>query len=49
MTLWLAAVLANWLGVLFIVENFWAAFWGAIIVSVVSVLLSMFVREDDDD
>ncbi len=48
-TLWLAAVLANWLGVMFIVENFWAAFWGAIIVSVVSVLLSMFVREDDED
>ncbi len=48
-TLWLASVVANWLGVGFIVENFWAAFWGAIIVSVVSVLLTMFVKDDDDD
>lgn len=39
-TLWLAAYIANeWIGIGFIVEGFWPAFWGGLIVSVVSFLL----------
>jgi putative membrane protein len=32
----------------FHVEWFWPAFWGAIIIGVVSWLLSLFVSDDDD-
>jgi putative membrane protein len=44
-------LLASWLtrnvfGVGFYVESFWAALLGAIIVSVVSVLLSLFVSDE---
>jgi putative membrane protein len=40
--------LASWitdalLGLAFHVDGFWSAFWGAIIVSITSVLLSLFV------
>lgn len=48
LTLWLSSWIArNWLDVGFYVEGFWAAFWGALIVSVVSFLLSMFLKDDD--
>jgi len=42
--LWLTSTLAAWLGVGFSVSGFWAAFWGAIVVSIVSTLLSLTVR-----
>jgi len=46
-TLWLSSYVAvNWFNVGFYVDGFWAAFWGSIIVSVVSFLLSLFVSED---
>ncbi|NTW28928.1 MAG: phage holin family protein [Coriobacteriia bacterium] len=38
----------NWLFVDFSVNGFWPAFWGAIIISVVSFLLSIFVKDSDD-
>ncbi len=48
LTLWLSAWVAqNLLGVGFYVNDFMAAFWGALIVSIVSVLLNVFVRDPD--
>lgn len=41
LTLWLSSLIAvNWLGVGFYVDTFWAALLGALIVSIVSVVLS---------
>jgi len=48
-TLWLASAIAvNWFHVGFYVDGFWPAFLGALIVSIVTVILSAFVKEDDD-
>ncbi len=48
-TLLLAAYLANDLfHVGFYIDGFWPALWGAIIVSVVSIVLSAFIRDDDE-
>lgn len=41
--LWLASLVANWLGVGFYVDGFLPALLGAIIVSVVSFALSVFL------
>lgn len=39
-TLWLSAYVASeWFGIGFVVDGFWPAFWGGIIVSVVSFVL----------
>ena len=46
-TLWLASAIAvNWFNVGFYVDDFLSAFLGALIVSVVSVILSALVKED---
>jgi putative membrane protein len=47
-TLWLASkIAANWFHVGFYVDSFWSAFLGALIVSIVSIILSaLFKRED---
>ncbi len=47
LTLWLAAWAANYFGVGFYIDGFWSAFWGALIVSIVSVVLNVFVKDDD--
>ncbi len=48
LTLWLASSIAvNWFNVGFYVDGFWPAFLGALIVSVVTVILSALVREDE--
>jgi len=48
-TLWLASAIAvRWFHVGFYVDGFWAAFLGALIVSVVTVILSALVREDKE-
>jgi putative membrane protein len=48
LTLWLASYISvNWLGVGFVVEGFWPAFFGSIIVSVVSFALSVFLPDED--
>lgn len=48
LTLWLASSVAvNWFNVGFYVDGFWPAFLGALIVSVVTVILSALVREDE--
>jgi putative membrane protein len=44
-TLWFSSVIARALGIGFFVEGFWAAFWGSIIVSLVSWLLSLFIHD----
>ncbi len=49
LTLWLASSIAvNWFGVGFYVDGFWAAFLGALIVSIVTVVLSALVKEEDE-
>lgn len=47
LTLWIAAWLAGLLGIGFHIDNFGSAFWGALIVSIVSVVLSALVKEDE--
>lgn len=45
--LWLASAVAGWLGLGFNVADFTSAFLGGIIVSVVSILLSLLVFDED--
>jgi putative membrane protein len=48
LTLWLSSWIAvNWLNVGFHVDGFWAALLGALIVSIVSVVLSSILRDRD--
>jgi putative membrane protein len=47
-TLMLASSISqNWFGAGFVVDGFWPAFWGAIVVSFVSFLLNLFVADDN--
>lgn len=49
LSLWLASSISqNWFGIQFVVDGFWPAFWGGIIVSVVSFFLSMFVYDEQE-
>jgi len=49
-TLWLASAIAvNWFNVGFYVDGFWSALLGALIVSIVTVVLSALVREEDEE
>jgi putative membrane protein len=41
----LTSALSSSLGIGFHVDGFWAAFLGALVVSIVSILLSIFVRD----
>jgi putative membrane protein len=44
-TLWLSSQIAvNWFGLGFVVHGFWPAFLGALVVSIVSFILSMFLK-----
>jgi putative membrane protein len=43
--LWLTSAVADALGLGFHVAGFWPAFWGALVVSVVSALLNIMVRD----
>jgi putative membrane protein len=43
--LWLTSSLSEALGLGFHVGGFWAAFWGAVVVSLVSTILSMLVAD----
>jgi len=48
-TLWLSSRIAvNWFGVGFYVDGFWAAFWGGLVVSIVSLVLSVILGDKDD-
>ena len=44
--LWLTSSLSEALGLDFHVSGFWAAFWGALVVSIVSTILSMMIVAD---
>jgi putative membrane protein len=46
--LWLTGSLSGALGLGFHVSGFWAAFWGALVVSVVSTILGMLVKDRND-
>jgi putative membrane protein len=45
--LWLTSRVSVALGLGFQVEGFWAAFWGAVVVTLVSTVLSFAVRDGD--
>lgn len=47
--LWLTSSLSSRLGLGFHVDGFWPAFWGALVVSIVSAVLGALVRERDDE
>jgi len=46
--LWLTSALAGTLGLGFHVSGFWAAFFGAVVVSIVGMLLTVLIREPRD-
>jgi putative membrane protein len=46
---WLSATISNHVGVPFRVDGFWAAFWGAIVVGLVSWVLSLVVARQTSD
>jgi putative membrane protein len=48
-TLWLSGVLSGWLNTGFSVNGFWPALLGGIIISIVSFLLSIFIRDPEDN
>jgi putative membrane protein len=49
LTLWMSSWVAqNWFGVGFVVDGFWPALLGGLVVSVVSFFLNMFVAEEKD-
>jgi putative membrane protein len=45
----LTSALSAALGLGFSVRGFWAAFWGALVVSLVSTILSLFIRDSRRD
>lgn len=46
LTLWLASSIAvHWFHVDFVVRGFWAAFWGALIVSISTVVMSALFKD----
>jgi putative membrane protein len=46
--LWLTSALSGALGLGFHVRGFWAAFWGALVVSLVSTILSLVIPDPVD-
>jgi putative membrane protein len=46
--LWLTSSLSRSLGLGFHVAGFWPAFWGALVVTIVSTILSLFVPDADE-
>lgn len=46
--LWLSSRIAlNWFDIGFVVDGFWPAFWGSLIISIVSFFLSIFLIDED--
>lgn len=45
--LWLAAQLSGAFGIEFIVDGFWAAVLGGLVIAIVSTILNVFVGRDD--
>jgi putative membrane protein len=48
-TLWIAAWMSeNWFAMGFSIDGYWPAFWGGIVVGIVSFLLSMFLIGENE-
>jgi putative membrane protein len=48
-TLWLSSwICVNWLNIGFIVDGFWSAFFGSIVISVVSFFLSLILIDESE-
>jgi putative membrane protein len=48
-TLWLTSWISqNWLHLGFVVDGFWPAFWGGLVISVVSFLLSILLPDPEE-
>jgi putative membrane protein len=45
--LWITQYVAGWFGLQFSIDTFWTALIGAIIISIVSFVLSMFLGKDE--
>lgn len=45
---WLSGLIGTRFGVGFTVDGFWPAFWGGLVVSLVSVVLTMLLGEEKD-
>ncbi len=43
---WLTGQIGQYVGVGLTFDNFWAAFFGALVVSIISVVLNVFVKDD---
>ncbi len=43
---WLTAQVGQRIGIEITIAGFWSAFWGALIISVVSVILSLILRDE---
>jgi putative membrane protein len=43
---WLSGLIGQYLGVGFTVDGFWPAFFGSLVVSLVSMVLTMLVKDD---
>lgn len=43
---WLAGLVGQWFDVGFTVEGFWPAFFGALVVSIVSAVLSLILKDE---
>lgn len=44
--LWFASWLAQQFGIGFVVDGFWPAFWGGLVISIVSFLLNVFIPDE---
>lgn len=44
--LWLTAETAEFFGINFRVSDFWAAFWGALIISIISAVLNLLISDE---
>ena len=48
-TLWSASYIAvHWFNIGFYVDGFWAAFWGSILISILTMIFSIFIKDDDE-
>jgi len=45
--LWFTAVASEAFGINFRVAGFWPAFWGALVISVISAALNLLIRDED--
>ena len=45
----LTSALSRAVGLSFVVEGFWPAFWGALVISLVSLVLTLVIHDNDRD